>query len=167
MENEPGNKNVKQALRIISYEKDDIEKSIELLRADDEDSVNSYYLAKCYEKLKNDTKVKDYYENAILHNPKYIAVFTDYAKYLISQNDYAEAQRKLRKAIKADENNLTLLNLMLYVSYILVKENLCEYNVKETLSFAEKIENLNKDLFEYPEQKAELTAILQNSSERD
>ena len=56
---------------------------------------------------------------------------------------------------------------MYNVSYILVKENLCEYNVKETLSFAEKIENLNKDLFEYPEQKAELTAILQNSSERD
>lgn len=167
LEKEPENKIVKQALGIISYEKDDIEKSIELLRANDEDSVNSYYLAKCYEKLKNDTKVKDYYENAILQNPKYIAAFTDYAKYLISQNDYAEAQRKLRKAIKADENNLTLLNLMFYVSYILVKENLCEYNVKETLSLAEKIENMNKDLFEYPEQKAELAAILQNSSERD
>ena len=53
------------------------------------------------------------------------------------------------------------------MSYILVKENLCEYNVKETLSLAEKIENMNKDLFEYPEQKAELTAILQNNSERD
>lgn len=167
LEKDPENKIVKQALGIISYEKDDIEKSIELLRADDEDSVNSYYLAKCYEKLKNDTKVKDYYENAILQNPKYIAAFTDYAKYLLSQNDYAEAQRKLRKAIKADENNLTLLNLMFYVSYILVKENLCEYNVKETLSFAKKIENINKDLFEYPEQKAELAAILQNSSERD
>ena len=167
LEKDPENKIVKQALGIISYEKGDIDKAIELLRIDDEDPVNSFYLAKCYEKSKKSSKVKDYYENAILHNPKYIAAYTDYAKYLISENDYAEAQRKLRKALKVDENNLTLLNLMFYVSYILVKENLCEYNVKETVSIAEKIENINKDLFEYPEQKAELAAILQNNSERD
>lgn len=164
---EPGNKVVKQALGIVAYEHDDINKALELLRADDEDAVNSYYLAKCYEKMNNDTKVKDYYENAILFNPKYIAAFTDYSRYLISRNEYPEAQRKLRKALKADENNIILLNLMFYVSYILVKENLCEYNVKETLSIAEKVENIDRNLFEYPEQKAELTAILHNNSERN
>ena len=164
---EPENKIVKQALGIVAYEHDDINKALELLRADDEDAVNSYYLAKCYEKMNNDTKVKDYYENAILFNPKYIAAFTDYSRYLISRNEYPEAQRKLRKALKADENNNILLNLMFYVSYILVKENLCEYNVKETLSIAEKVENIDRNLFEYPEQKAELTAILHNNSERN
>ena len=164
---EPENKLVKQALGIVAYEHDDINKALELLRADDEDAVNSYYLAKCYEKMNNDTKVKDYYENAILFNPKYIAAFTDYSRYLISRNEYPEAQRKLRKALKADENNIILLNLMFYVSYILVKENLCEYNVKETLSIAEKVENIDRNLFEYPEQKAELTAILHNNSERN
>ncbi len=164
---EPENKIVKQALGIVAYEHDDINKALELLRADDEDAVNSYYLAKCYEKMNNDTKVKDYYENAILFNPKYIAAFTDYSRYLISRNEYPEAQRKLRKALKADENNIILLNLMFYVSYILVKENLCEYNVKETLSIAEKVENIDRNLFEYPEQKAELTAILHNNSERN
>lgn len=164
---EPENKVVKQALGIVAYEHDDINKALELLRADDEDAVNSYYLAKCYEKMNNDTKVKDYYENAILFNPKYIAAFTDYSRYLISRNEYPEAQRKLRKALKADENNIILLNLMFYVSYILVKENLCEYNVKETLSIAEKVENIDRNLFEYPEQKAELTAILHNNSERN
>ena len=164
---EPENKIVKQALGIVAYEHDDINKALELLRADDEDAVNSYYLAKCYEKMNNDTKVKDYYENAILFNPKYIAAFTDYSRYLISRNEYPEAQRKLRKALKADEHNIILLNLMFYVSYILVKENLCEYNVKETLSIAEKVENIDRNLFEYPEQKAELTAILHNNSERN
>lgn len=164
---EPENKIVKQALGIVAYEHDDINKALELLRADDEDAVNSYYLAKCYEKMNNDTKVKDYYENAILFNPKYIAAFTDYSRYLISRNEYPEAQRKLRKALKADENNIILLNLMFYVSYILVKENLCEYNVKETLSIAEKVENIDRNLFEYPEQKVELTAILHNNSERN
>ena len=167
LEKEPENKVVKQALGIIAYENDETYKALELLRADDEDAVNSYYLAKCYEKLNNDTKVKDYYENAILFNPKYIAAFTDYSRYLVSRNEFPEAQRKLRKALKADENNAALLNLMFYVSYILVKENLCEYNVKETLSIAEKIENIDRNLFEYPEQKAELTAILHNNSERN
>lgn len=167
LEKEHENKVVKQALGIIAYENDETYKALELLRADDEDAVNSYYLAKCYEKLNNDTKVKDYYENAILFNPKYIAAFTDYSRYLVSRNEFPEAQRKLRKALKADENNAALLNLMFYVSYILVKENLCEYNVKETLSIAEKIENIDRNLFEYPEQKAELTAILHNNSERN
>lgn len=167
LEKEPENKVVKQALGIIAYENDETYKALELLRSDDEDAVNSYYLAKCYEKLNNDTKVKDYYENAILFNPKYIAAFTDYSRYLVSRNEFPEAQRKLRKALKADENNAALLNLMFYVSYILVKENLCEYNVKETLSIAEKIENIDRNLFEYPEQKAELTAILHNNSERN
>lgn len=167
LEKEPENKVVKQALGIIAYENDETYKALELLRADDEDAVNSYYLAKCYEKLNNDTKVKDYYENAILFNPKYIAAFTDYSRYLVSRNEFPEAQRKLRKALKVDENNVALLNLMFYVSYILVKENLCEYNVKETLSIAEKVENIDRNLFEYPEQKAELTAILHNNSERN
>lgn len=164
---EPENKVVKQALGIIAFENDQTEKALEFLREDDEDAVNSYYLAKCYEKLNNDTKVKDYYENAILLNPKYITAFTDYSRYLVSRNEFSEAQRKLRKALKADENNITLLNLMFYASYILVKENLCEYNVKETLSIAEKIENIDRNLFEYPEQKAELTVILHNNSERN
>ena len=35
-----------------------------------------------------------------------------------------------------------------------------EYNVKETLEIAEKIENINPDLFEYPVQKQELINIL-------
>lgn len=167
LEKESENKIVKQALGIIAFEEDDIDKAIELLRIDDEDAVNCYYLAKCYEKLNKDTKVKDYYEASIRLNPKYITAFTDYSKYLVSRKDYADAQRKLRKALKADDNNVVLLNLMFYASYMLVKENLCEYNVKETISIADKIENIDRNLFEYPEQKAELTAILQKNAERD
>lgn len=53
---------------------------------------------------------------------------------------------------------------MFYVSYILVKDKVCEYNVKETLEISKKIENINPDLFRYPEQKQELTELLQ---ERD
>ena len=54
---------------------------------------------------------------------------------------------------------------MFYTSYILVKENICEYNVKEALSIAEKIEGLGSDLFEYPGQKQELIELLPERDE--
>ena len=164
---EPENLIVKQALGIVAYENNELEKAMSYLRSTDEDAINCYYMAKCYEKMNNDTKVKDYYEAAILINPKYISAFADYSRYLISKSEYAEAQRKLRKALKADDNNIVLLNLLFYASYILVKENVCEYNVKEAITIADKIINISPDLFEYPEQKAELSKLLQNNSERE
>lgn len=166
LDKQPENHTVKQALAIIAFEEGDTAKAMELFRTDDEDAVNAYYLAKCYERLGNDTKVKDYYETALRVNPVYITAFISYAQYLLSKGEYAEAQRKLRKALKADSENIVLLNLMFYVSYILVKNNVYEYNVKETLSVAEKIEKINPDLFEYPEQKLELTSLLDNCTER-
>ena len=166
IDKEPDNKTVKQTLAVIAYQDNDTAKAMELLRSDDEDPVNEYYLAKCYERLGNDTKVRDSYENAVRLNPTYVQAFLSYAKYLISQEEYADAQRKLRKALKADSENIELLNLMFYVSYILVKNNVYEYNVKETLSVAEKIEKINPDLFEYPEQKHELTMLLNHAEER-
>ena len=56
---------------------------------------------------------------------------------------------------------------MFYVSYVLVKDNVCEYNVKETISFANTIEEIAPELFEYPEQKLELEKLLTGFSERE
>ena len=161
---EPENKTVKQALGIVAYERNDIEQAVQILRTDDENAVNCYYLAKCYEKKSDEIKIRDYYEAALRINPKYITAYVDYINYLIAKGDFQDAQRKLRKAIKLDEENIDLLNLMFYVSYILVKDNVYEYNLKEAISIAEKIENMGEDLFKYPEQKLELTKLLQ---ERD
>lgn len=167
MESEPENLVVKQALGIVNFENGNIDKAIEYFRSNDEDSENCFYLAKCYEKLGNDSKVHDFYNAAIMHNPKYFKAYVEYSKYLISCKDYDDARRKLRKALKIDENNISLLNLFFYVSYILVKDNNCEYNVKETIKIAQKIEEINPDLFEYPEQKAELIRLLEENPERD
>ncbi len=167
LKKEPENFVVKQALGIIAFENNETDKAISFFRSNDEEPVNAYYLAKCFERLQNDTKVKDYYESAIYHNPKYIAAFTDYAKYLILHDEFAEAQRKLRKALKIDENNTVLLNLMFYASYRLVKDNVCEYNVKETILIADKIERINPDLFEYSEEKLELIRLLPQKPERE
>lgn len=160
LEQEPENKKVKQALGIIAYENGETDKAVSILKTDDEDDVNCFYLAKCFERQGNDIRTVDYYEACLRANPKYTTAYIDYVKYLISKCDFADAQRKLRKALKNDEDNIVLLNLMFNVSYILVKDKVCEYNVKEVLAVAEKIESINPDLFEYPGQKQELINLL-------
>ena len=64
-------------------------------------------------------------------NEEYVKAYVEYAKYLINKEDFKDAQRKLRKACKLENNNQEILNLLFYTCYRLVKENLSEYNVKE------------------------------------
>ena len=167
LEKSPKDKLAPKVSAIIAYENGDLQTAIEYFRSDDENCTNAYYLAKCYEKQNNDTKTREYFEAAIRLNPHYIKAFEDYTKYLTQQNDFLEAQRKLRKALKSEPENVVMLNLMFYVSYILVKDNVCEYNVKETISFANTIEKIAPELFEYPEQKQELEKLLADFSERE
>ena len=158
---EPNNIAVKQALAIVSYEQNNIQNALSIFRINDEDAVNCYYMAKCYEKLNDNTKVIDYFEASIRINPTFTSAYIDYAKYLIDKENFAEAQRKLRKALKNDNENIELLNLMFYTSYMLVKDEVYEYNVKEAISIAEHIEAKNPELFRYFEQKAELIRLLE------
>ena len=51
-----------------------------------------------------------------------------------------------------------MLNLLFYCAYKLVKDNVCEYNIKEAISVANKIKNLGS--FEYENEEKELEAIL-------
>lgn len=146
---------------VLEYNYGNTEEAINLFKNALKENPKSNYvyflLAKCYEKLGNANMVKDSYDKLTKFNDKFADGFLEYAKYLISQNDFKDAQRKLRKANKIEENNQEILNLLFYTSYILVKENICEYNVKEAIAVADKIKNLD-----YPEYKAELEEILKN-----
>ena len=130
------------------------------LEKDSKDVYNYFRLAKCYETLKNDEMTRDSYDKVLKFNPNCTNAYLEYAKYLISKHDYKDAQRKLRKAEKLAPDNQEILNLLFYTSYILVKENVCEYNVKEAISIADKITK-----FEYPELRAELEGLLKGTKE--
>lgn len=117
-------------------------------------------LAKCYEKLQNDDMTCDSYEKLIKFCPDFANGYLEYAKYLLTKDDYKNAQRKLRKAIYLEPNNQEMLNLLFYVSYKLVKDNVCEYNIKEAISLANEIEQ-----FKYPELRVDLEALLKNIKE--
>lgn len=158
----------RQAKAIIAYKDNDIDSALsgfkQLADENQDSAFNYYYMAKCFEKKQNDMKVKDCYNSAIDKKPIYFNAYKDFAKYLFAQNDFADAQRKLRKAIKLQENNVEILNLLFYSSYKLVKDNICEYNIKETIGFAEKAESLGE--FEYPEEKSELSELLKTIQEK-
>lgn len=116
---------------------------------------NYLRLAKCYEKLNKVDMVKDCYDKFIKQNPNYPTAYFDYANFLIGQNDFKSAQRKLRKAEKLSPEDAKILNLLFYVTYRLVKDDVCEYNIKEAISIADRIK-----YFEYPELKSDLERLL-------
>lgn len=151
---------------MLEFKKCEYDRAIEdfkqILKESPADYACNYYIAKSYENLGNDILTKEYYENAIKNFPSLIKAYIDYSKYLIGRKEFTEAQRKLRKAVKVEENNTEILNLLFYVSYILVKDNICEYNVKEVLALADKINGLDPEAFKYPQERVELTNILNN-----
>jgi tetratricopeptide (TPR) repeat protein len=155
---------IQEAQGVKCYSEGKFEDAIEFfkkaLRTDSKQGYNYINLARCYVKLNDKSKVKDYYEKFITENPQYIQGFIEFAKWLISINEVAEAQRKLHRAEKSDSENLEIINLLFFTSYVLVKENICEYNIREAISIAQKAETLGG--FEYKNEKAELEDILKN-----
>jgi tetratricopeptide (TPR) repeat protein len=155
---------IQEAQGVKCYSEEKFEDSIEFfkkaLRTDPKQGYNYINLARCYVKLNDKSKVKDYYEKFITENPEYVQGFIEFAKWLISMNEVAEAQRKLRRAEKVDNDNLEIINLLFFTSYVLAKGNLCEYNIREAISIAQKAESLGG--FEYKNEKAELEDILKN-----
>jgi len=142
-----------------------VENAINLFKSainTEEKGIYNYFrLAKCYEKLGKIDMVKDSYDKLLKFNPNFADGYFAYAKYLISLNDFKDAQRKLRKAEKLQKDNQEILNLLFYTSYILVKENICEYNIKEAILIADSIDN-----FEYPELRADLEKLLKEVKEK-
>ena len=126
------------------------------------DNTLNLLIALCYDALNDKNNAKEYFENALLKAGENINIYLKYSNFLIKHNEYESAQRKLKRAMKFDENNLELLNLLFHVGYILVKENNSEYNIKETLAIADKIISIDRDAFLYPKECNDLENIVNN-----
>lgn len=137
------------------------------LKIEPTDVINYYYIAKAYMHLGDSSNAKEYFEMSIKENPLHIKTYIDYAKFLISLENYADANRKLRKALRCAEDDLQILNMLFYVNYILVKQNVCEYNIKETLNFEQKIKSIDENSFKYPDKSVELTELLNKLQEKE
>ena len=137
---------------------DAVESFKKALRTDKKQTYNYLNLARVYQKLENKDKTREYFEKFIRENSEYFEGFLEYAKWLIEIDDIADAQRKLRKADKLICNNVEVLNLLFYTSYRLVKDNICEYNIKEAILIADKVKSFGD--FEYEPQRTELENLL-------
>ena len=155
---------IQESIGLKYYSQGKYEDALEMfkkaLRTDIKQTYNLLHIARCYINLNNNEKTREYFEKFIAENPQYKPAFLEYSKWLIKIADFANAQRKLRKAEKLDPNCVETLNLLFYSSYTLVKDNICEYNVKEAISIAEKIKTLGN--LEYDTEKEELENILKN-----
>ena len=133
------------------------------VKKDPNQTYNNFNLALVYAKLNQQYKAREYFEKFTNQNPEYINGLVEYSKWLISISDHDEAQRKLKKALKYDENNSEILNLLFSTQFALVKKNICEYNIVEAISIAHKA--LETGEFNYAPQLQELEDMLKNYQE--
>ena len=143
------------ALKKCEYKKalDYFKKVKELVFFDD---MLNVCMAEACEGLEDINSAKEHYENALLSPNCTLNTYLKYSRFLIKIGEIDSAQRKLRRALKFDENNLEVLNLLFHTGYILVKENGSDYNKKETLSIADKIISIDEGAFDYPEERKAL-----------
>lgn len=154
---------IQEAIGLENLAQGKIEEAIDFfkkaLRTDKKQTYNYLHLVECYKKLDDNYKVREYYEKFISENPDYIKGFLSYAQWLVKVSDFQDAQRKLRRAEKLEPENPEVLSLLFLCSYTLVKNNICEYNIKEAISIAEKASKTSGN-FKYQKEKEELENIL-------
>jgi len=126
----------------------------------DNEYILDYYLALIYAKLGQLNKAKESFESSSQKCSMFVKNYIDWANFLIENGEFNDAQRKLRKGLKYNNGDINLLNLLFHVSFILVKDNVCEYNIKDAISIASKIEP--QELFEYKNELSELEQMLGN-----
>ncbi len=155
-----------KALAVLDYNRGEYEKALAGFKSLEDkmffDNTLNLFIAQCYENLNDVPNAKSYYDKALLNGSDNLKIYAAYSHFLIKIKEFADAQRKLARGLKLDENNTELLNLFFYVNYILVKQNNCEYNIKEALSAAEKIRKIDAAEFKYAEELSDLENIAKN-----
>ena len=163
---DPANYIYAKALAVIDFNNGEYAKALERFRSLEDqmffDNSLNLFIALCYENINDFTNAKAYYDKALLRGADNVKIYLAYSRFLIKTEDFADAQRKLSRAINLAPDNLELLNLIFYVNYILVKEKNCEYNIKEALSAVSKIKSLDDTAFKYADELLDLENIAKN-----
>lgn len=164
----PQNISALENLGQIYFERQDYQaaiKSFELVLKYFAKAVRNYHkIANAYLLDNNVQKANEYYKKALEYQPAEINVYIDYTRALLEQKEYKLALRQIRNAYKLDENNIDCLNMLFYVNYILAKENLYDYNIKDAIEIAAKIETKHPESFIYSKEKEELEIRLNSQN---
>jgi tetratricopeptide (TPR) repeat protein len=153
----------------INFDRENYDEAIEyykkVLSISAEFVQNYAKIAKIYFLKQDFENSNKYYEKAIEYSPKNTKLLSEYAQALIAQKEYRTAIRKLRAALKLENDDLESLQVLFYVNYLLAKENIYDYNVKEAMEIAEKIEKKYPGEFRYIKEKGELESLRKDKTE--
>lgn len=110
-----------------------------------------YRLAKIYQAQGDAYKAEKYFNLEIEKNPYHLIAHKDFIEYLINKGNFEDARFKTKNALKLFPENSELENLLFYAGFRLVDVQTSDYNVKELLKLAEKLEE--KATFLYADEK--------------
>lgn len=117
-----------------------------------------YLLAKIYDGSSDNYKAEKYYGLTLEQNPRNLQAYKDFVEHYLKCEKFDEARFKIKTALKYFPENLFFENRLFYAGFRLLDENYSEYNVKELLKLAEKLEK--KSTFLYADEKEALLAKL-------
>ncbi len=106
-----------------------------------------YLMAKIYCELVDDYKADKYFALTIEKNPNNYNAYKDYVGFLMERERYEDARFKIRKALKFFPEDQYLENCLFYTGFRLLDEHSAQYNVKELLKLAEKLEKNSTFLY--------------------
>ena len=109
--------------------------------------VAYYLLAKIYQQMNDSYKLDKYYNLTIEKNPYHYNAYKDFIEYLIENGKFEDARYKIKKALKFFKDDSILENLLFYTGFRLVDEKTSDYNVKELIKLAEKLEKNSTFLY--------------------
>ena len=151
-------------LEIINQNYDEAFKLLKFCENDFENKGYNYMLmAKCYSAQNNHEQAKQYFEKAIEYSPKEKEIYKQYCLYLIQQNNFETAKKKIKVIVSKGEIDINLLNIYFVALYNIAKQDSCKYNIESAIEVAERAEKINNDLFLYKDEKEELKGLLKNN----
>ena len=120
-----------------------------------------HLLAKIYVATDDEYRAEKYFNIVMEKNPKNFEATKDYVDFLISKERYEDAKYKSKNALKIFVNNYYFENMLFISEYKLLNNDFDEFNVKELIKLAEKLEKNSS--FMYHNEKKILVENLENN----
>ncbi|MCR5265783.1 MAG: tetratricopeptide repeat protein [Cyanobacteria bacterium RUI128] len=117
--------------------------------------------AQCHEGLGRTEGVRELYEKAVEYMPDKKEILMAYTNFLIKQNDYETAKKKIKSFAENSEDK-DVLERYFDILYSLAKQGGYKYNVEQAIKVADKLKTFNTDTDMYAKEKEELEELLRN-----
>ena len=117
-----------------------------------------HLLAKIYAETNDEYRAQKYFELTLEKNPRNFDAYKDYVDFLLQNKRYENVKYKSKSALKLFVNNYYFENMLFISEFKLLEGKFDEYNVKELIKLAEKLEK-NSSFMYYDEKNVLLEKL--------